>query len=428
MGGNKERVIVLRDENKTNKDLNELVELYKVDKYLARFKFNYLDKHRFKRLYKALYIKKGHIRCVSYNLGIGFNKNGVMYNYKKNTATYTFTNKGVFVRYSSSQIRLAFGYEIADLFKSEPIVREEVNKIYPTLESLINNINLVDKLNTRNNSLNYFINRKVYKLKDIFKLTFGFDLIPGVRRLIHSENNYETNGLFNVLAAMNKSKHGINKENFDWSLCSVLKKNETGFNLSEYLRLLDDLIMLSNQTFQPVSFSWSVKRMTIEHDRLVVMLNTFLTKCEMSEPLSVNPIFQQFNADSGSKYKLMLTTADLIVEGVSQHNCIGGYQNRVNQGYVGIYHRKGMSIALRVSYTNGVLNTIQINEYKYKYNVNVPDDDPVLIELKEDVSIFNEKISILKNIEQATVPTILRAPKSVNNLTAAHNYDEELPF
>jgi len=157
--------------------------------------------------------------------------------------------------------------------------------------------------------------------------------------------------------------------------------------------LFIDTCKMARTLDKKVNCSWSVKRLTQEHDDWAREITNTVLEFEEERKLNVNPIYKKFAEITG--YQLLSTNRDLLREGMMQKHCVGTYISKVDNGNAGIFHIQGYTLELSYNKIIGVYNTdmsdYERTRYQYlgdvqfrgKFNKNAP------IDLHNDV---NEKI------------------------------------
>ena len=117
--------------------------------------------------------------------------------------------------------------------------------------------------------------------------------------------------------------------------------------------LFRDTCLMARTLDKKINCSWSLKRLTQEHDNWSREITNTVLEFEIERILNVNPIFKKFGVTVG--YNLLGTNKQLLHEGMTQKHCVGTYIDRVDKGSVGIYHISGHTLELGF----GILNKFQ---------------------------------------------------------------------
>ena len=166
-----------------------------------------------------------------------------------------------------------------------------------------------------------------------------------------------------------------------------------------------DTVRMAKTLGRKVNCVWGLKRLKEEHDTWAREIGNIVLDCSVEYNLNIRKEFIKFAGFS--KYKLLSTNKDLLIEGMIQNHCVGTYISRVNKGECAIYNVDGYTLQLmigdflvdrpneRVSdftdkQTLSRLNTFKklyIAQFKGKYNSNVPND--VLTSVIKIIDTFN---------------------------------------
>jgi hypothetical protein len=143
---------------------------------------------------------------------------------------------------------------------------------------------------------------------------------------------------------------------------------------------------------EKVNCSWSLKRLTTEHDKWSKIVTQVLLESEPLIDLTVHPIFVEFAAHSG--YTLLTTNHELISEGRNMNHCVGTYIEKVDNGECAIYDVNDYTLQLTVlefkeinvnsnyiNCYNAVLKDADIHKKRLRSNYNItstPEHDKLI--------------------------------------------------
>lgn len=153
-----------------------------------------------------------------------------------------------------------------------------------------------------------------------------------------------------------------------------------------------DTIQMAKTLGRKINCLWGVKRLREEHDAWAREIGNIVLDCAEEYKLSIRKEFIDFAVFS--KYKLLLTNKDLLIEGMIQNHCVGTYINRVNNGECAIYNVDGYTLQVMIgdymitapndrisSFTSkdtldklSSFKKLYIAQFKGKYNSSVPID------------------------------------------------------
>jgi hypothetical protein len=240
-------------------------------------------------------------------------------------------------------------------------------------------------------SFNSIVRYKLYTLNDALKHKFKTPL-PVIKKIRGMFKDYNVSDMIKIWKEMKQVL--INVEN----LKPELYENHLFIDTCKMARTLD----------RKVNCSWSIKRLTQEHDDWAKEITNTVLEFEVERKLRVKDIFVKFAEITG--YRLLKTNKELLGEGMTQKHCVGTYINKVDNGSAGIYHINGYTLELSYNKISGKWNT-EINDYERtvyqylnnvqfrgKFNKNAPND--LQNEVNEKILAFNKGLANIRGGNQ----------------------------
>jgi hypothetical protein len=111
--------------------------------------------------------------------------------------------------------------------------------------------------------------------------------------------------------------------------------------------LFQDACRMARILDKKVNCSWSLKRLTEEHDKWSREITFIVLSNEPVSDLIIKEVYREFAEYSG--YRLLTTNIDMLGEGMIQNHCVGTYIHKVNRGQCAIYHIEGYTLEARFS-------------------------------------------------------------------------------
>lgn len=220
---------------------------------------------------------------------------------------------------------------------------------------------------------NIATNHKLYSLHKL--LSYIYKCPFPQARLIHAYFSRGTcNGSRNNLLQYIKNKTLVNLQNT---------------NKDILFSLLGDTLEMAYKLNMKVDASWSLKRLTNEHDKMSRIITDLLYSANNKE-LVLREIFKDFAEFSG--FALIHDTKSLSYEGMTQKHCVASYASSINSGYCAIYHVDKYTLELR--YSNGALRFGQCSGYQ---NCSAPTELKLLIQ--KVIYEFNEAKGLVGVVE-----------------------------
>jgi len=98
-----------------------------------------------------------------------------------------------------------------------------------------------------------------------------------------------------------------------------------------------------------VNCRWGIKKLEQVHDEWAKDLRNILLDCEIEYMLKVRKPYYGLAKHTG--WKLLFTNKEMLVEGVRQNHCVGGYIDRVERGECAIFHIEGFTLQVGMERT-----------------------------------------------------------------------------
>lgn len=120
-------------------------------------------------------------------------------------------------------------------------------------------------------------------------------------------------------------------------------------NLTEefyHHHLFYDTCSMAHKLGKKVNCRWGLAKLKEMHDDWAKDIRNILLDCELEYKLKIQQGYFGFADYSG--FKLLFTNKEMLVEGVRQNHCVGGYIDRVQRGECAIYHVDGFTLQVNV--------------------------------------------------------------------------------
>lgn len=223
--------------------------------------------------------------------------------------------------------------------------------------------------------LNVIGRHKLYSPKKVYRYLYGCDIIRA--RAIH---------------CYYKPK--------EWKCFKNWVTNVENLNV-DILPLLRDTVRMSMMINKKVNASWSLKRMTLEHDQASRLITKMLFE-DTNTSMSITKPYLKLNDHLGG---LIRDTLGMAQEGMMQHHCVGGYVDKVNRGSCVIYHIEGYTAEIAWGYVSNVGQCMQLLQFKGKNNVAAPDElvSKVKVKIEEFNDLVKREPQTIYNIEPTEV-------------------------
>ncbi|EPU7735891.1 hypothetical protein ACVZN2_001300, partial [Campylobacter upsaliensis] len=154
----------------------------------------------------------------------------------------------------------------------------------------------------------------------------------------------------------------------------------------ETIQLIEDYTRLTYMTKELVNLNIkSLKRMQVEHDRLVPVLN--IKQIPKSKKLKIDTSFLDLKLPKN--FKLLKNEKELYLQGLEHKNCVYTRKHRINQGLSAIYNLNLKEIDYTLELTKNRKNQFSIYELKEKFNQTPPKE--VSLYVKNILKELNDK-------------------------------------
>lgn len=110
-----------------------------------------------------------------------------------------------------------------------------------------------------------------------------------------------------------------------------------------------DTCNMAHKLGRKVNCRWGVKKLEQMHDEWAKDLRNILLDCEIEYMLKVRNPYYGLAKYTG--WKLLFTNKEMLVEGVRQNHCVGGYIDRVERGECAIFHIEGFTLQVGMERT-----------------------------------------------------------------------------
>lgn len=154
----------------------------------------------------------------------------------------------------------------------------------------------------------------------------------------------------------------------------------------ETIQLIEDYTRLTYMTKELVNLNIkSLKRMQVEHDRLVPVLN--IKQIPKSKKLKIDTSFLDLKLPNN--FKLLKNEKELYLQGLEHKNCVYTRKHRINQGLSAIYNLNLKEIDYTLELTKNRKNQFSIYELKERFNQTPPKE--VSLYVKNILKELNDK-------------------------------------
>ena len=153
-----------------------------------------------------------------------------------------------------------------------------------------------------------------------------------------------------------------------------------------------DTCTMAHKLGRKVNCKWGLNKLGQVHDDWAKDLRNILLDCEIEYKLKVRKPF--FGLAKYTGWKLLFTNKEMLVEGVRQNHCVGGYIDRVERGECAIFHVEGYT--LQVSIDRGAevggygLNQEQVDRVLMNELPLVENEKPVYVDRLKNMQFRGE--------------------------------------
>ncbi|EMJ0666314.1 hypothetical protein V7J24_001303 [Campylobacter upsaliensis] len=154
----------------------------------------------------------------------------------------------------------------------------------------------------------------------------------------------------------------------------------------ETIQLIEDYTRLTYMTKELINLNIkSLKRMQVEHDSLVSILN--IKQIPKSKKLKIDTSFLDLKLPNN--FKLLKNEKELYLQGLEHKNCVYTRKHRINQGLSAIYNLNLKEIDYTLELIKNRKNQFSIYELKEKFNQTPPKE--VSLYVKNILKELNDK-------------------------------------
>lgn len=390
---------LIRDQ--PNSRVNQLFELYKLDKYKARVK--YLSSPENYKSSRTCIFESGEkdFEVCEFDNKFGISVTNKMYSSQKKTNSVMFKN-GKFYHYINSPLRnkrkgvmplthwgfLRFIKECEGVGFSHNNDEQIVNS--KTFQIFVNKFPWIKTLHETEAAYGLAYNTIQSKgltgQKDLLRHVFKVPI--NIAKVIIKEvpSSY-SRGDRHYLRATNRARSPFEHLK-QWK--EVSKVLDGVQNLTEefyHHHYFYDTCNMAHKLGRKVNCRWGIKKLEEMHDEWSKDLRNILLDCEIEYMLKVRKPYYGLAKHTG--WKLLFTNKEMLVEGVRQNHCVGSYIDRVERGECAIFHIDGFTLQV------GMERTARVEQEKGYTVVRALTPDGVPVEqidamLLNDVEV-NEK-------------------------------------
>lgn len=367
--------------------VDKLFEAYKKDKHKARILyFNNLNNIFVKRVV-IFFHDNGDFEVCNFEQKIGISISNKMYRREKKIMS--IVNKGgkfwfIDNRRTNKCIQLTYDclrtFVLNFVGYSDEVDNNQLITFF--LEKFSWMRFIAEEKSLHGVSFNTIVKNKLYSQKDALRYKFKVPY-PVIKVLKEYFKEYNNSDMFKIWKEMRQVL--INVENLKLSLMSH--------------HAFKDTCMMARTLGYKVNCSWSVKRLTIMHDKWSKEIANTVLEFEDYRELNVGEIYRDFANISG--YKLLTSNHDLLYEGMTQKHCVTTYVSKVHRGNCGIYHINGYTLELIFDcsflYQKGLDVKKTLNKYLKNVqfrgvrNCNAPVELSAEVEIK--ILAFNKELA-----------------------------------
>jgi hypothetical protein len=378
--------------NKNDKEIDKLFNLYEKNRRNARVVFMSGDYNRFQ--YQKLYLfedpDSDDFDIVLFRVRHGISVTNKMYTHKKREMTFRYREKNGFWVTRGKGIRRPTTLSVFNFYEIDKFVKFYMANKFTWYRCMVeNNLDFSKDL-----TIHTVWSKKLFNLNKLLKAFYNVPIQTA--KMLHKHRllgvtNGESASVQSLINLFRKNNRFIkNIENLqDWHFDE------------EYEYLLRDSIDMARKLGEVVNLSWSKKRLKQEHDDWAEELTQILF-IDDNKALNIRGVYKLFAAFS--KYYLIKTTRGLAMEGQKQKHCVGGYGNSIDNGTCAIFHVNGYTLDLRIRLrtieeeeenegrlvTNyNRLHELYINQFRGFSNKNAP--EKLRKEVQAKIDEFNEE-------------------------------------
>lgn len=358
-----------------NLDLDKVLELVKTDRFKARVLLkNDPSKYTYSEI--IVFEDKNQITVIDQTKKLNISINNKLY--------YTIQHKQVYLYKNNKFWYLCTG--------RNSMIRPLTISNFPFIST---SYTLIDNNQPKEagTALKVFM-EKFSWIRFLFENSAIFSFVPFNSIIKYKLYNY--NDLLKYLYKSNlPTAKFMLANNVDAKKYKSLLKYTTNLNettnelfLSSSSILFFDTINMATILNRKVNCTWSVKRLQQEHDIWAKEITNIVME-ESNRDLKIKEEYIKF-AEQNPDFKLINTTKELALEGLTQRHCVATYSNAVDNGSCAIFHINGYTAEIKL-----VDNKLKIGQFSGYKNEQAPQN--LITELEERVLNFNKQL-VLVNV------------------------------
>ena len=342
--------------------VNELFELYKQDKYKARVKYFNSSKHNYKSKRTCIFeLSNNDFEVCTFENTFGISVTNRMYSSQKKIDSVMFKN-GKFYRYrNDGNVRRRNGVMplthwalIAFIRDCEGIGHDSdwqakflVSKTYELFTTKFPWVKTLHETEAAYGlAYNTILSKKLTGQKDLLRHVFKVPInianiiLKDVPSVYADENNRHyvrpsnrTRDAYARLKQWNEIKHVLD---------GVQNLTEEMYHHPHF----NDTCDMAHKLGRRVNCRWGIKKLEQVHDDFSRDIRNILLDCDVEYMMKVRRPFYILARDTG--WKLLFTNKEMLVEGVRQCHCVGGYIDKVERGDCAIFHINGFTLQVGI--------------------------------------------------------------------------------
>ena len=349
-----------------NLDLDKVLELVKTDRFKARVLIkNDPSKYTYTEI--ILFEDKNQITVIDQTKKLNISINNKLYYTIQNKQIYLYKNSKFWYLYASpknSKIRplTLSNFPFISNFdngNNQPGTALKVfMEKFSWIRFLLENSAVFSFV-----SFNTIIKYKLYNYNDLLKYLYKSNLPTAKFMLLNGIDAKKYKGLLKYTTNLNETSN-------------VEFTNSSSF-------LFQDTLNMAVILNRKVNCAWSVKRLQHEHDTWAKEITNIVME-ESNRDLKIKKEYIKF-AEQNPDFKLINTTKELALEGLTQSHCVATYSNAVDNGNCAIFHINGYTAEIKL-----VDNKLKIGQFSGYKNQHAP--QKLITELETRVMNFNRQL------------------------------------
>ena len=344
----------------SSSQVNQLFELYKQDRYKARVKYlNSPQGYSYRRLVifefgekdfeitefentfgisitNRIYSSQRKLNSIIFKKGKFYRINNT--NRKRGVIPMTYYGLLSFIRESES----GYGYEEESAILAKSKAYEFLVNRFPWVKTLAETE--AAKALAFNTVVSKGLTGQKELLRHVYKIPIN--IINIIQKEVPSMYNHNNR---HYIRATNRPRNIYDKLR-QWK--EVSKVLDGVQNLTEEMyhhHHFYDTCNMAHKLGRRVNCRWGIKKLEQVHDEWAKDLRNILLDCEIEYMLKVRKPYYGLAKHTG--WKLLFTNKEMLVEGVRQNHCVGGYIDRVERGECAIFHIEGFTLQVGMERT-----------------------------------------------------------------------------